>query len=89
MLPGLQPKQRLIVKILAKGAQAPPEGTVVVCRHPDDANLVLTKRVWRSHGQLLELRGDNPQASTDSRHFGRVPLDHVIGEVTAVIPVQG
>ena len=86
MLPGLQPKQRLIVKVLAKGAQSPPAGTVVVCRHPGNANLVLTKRVWRSQGQLLELRGDNPEASTDSRHFGQVPLELVIGEVTAVIP---
>tara|TARA_B100001121_G_scaffold101119_1_gene89717 strand:- start:1050 stop:1379 length:330 start_codon:yes stop_codon:yes gene_type:complete len=89
MLPSLLPQQRLIVKPLPQAASAPEDGSVVVCRHPDDAALVITKRVWRSQGQLLDLRGDNPLASTDSRHFGRVPLECVIGVVTAVIPSTG
>ena len=89
MLPSLQPRQRLLVKPLALQAESPSDGSVVVCRHPGDANLVITKRVWRSQGQLLELRGDNPEASTDSRHFGQVPLKCVIGVVTAVIPSTG
>ena len=89
MLPSLQPRQRLIVKTLAPEASAPENGSVVVCRHPNDAALVITKRVWRSQGQLLYLRGDNPVASTDSRHSGRVPLKCVIGVVTAVIPSTG
>ena len=62
MLPSLQPRQRLLVKPLALQAESPSDGSVVVCRHPGDANLVITKRVWRSQGQLLELRGDNPEA---------------------------
>ena len=86
MLPSLQPRQRLLVKPLPQKTTAPLNGSVVVCRHPADGNLILTKRVWRSQGQWLELRGDNPAASTDSRHFGQVPLDTVIGVVTAVIP---
>ena len=89
MLPSLQPRQRLIVKPLAQEASAPENGSVVVCRHPNDAALVITKRVWRSQGQLLYLRGDNPVASTDSRHFGLVPMECVIGVVTAVIPTTG
>ena len=89
MLPSLQPRQRLIVKPLAQEASAPKNGSVVVCRHPNDAALVITKRVWRSQGQLLDLRGDNPAASTDSRNFGQVPMECVIGVVTAVIPTTG
>ena len=89
MLPSLQPRQRLLVKPLALQAESPSDGSVVVCRHPGDANLVITKRVWQSQGQWLELRGDNPEASTDSRHFGQVPLECVIGVVTAVIPSTG
>jgi len=50
---------------------------------------VITKRVWQSTETWLELRGDNQDASTDSRHFGQVPLDRVIGVVTAVIPSTG
>ena len=85
MLPSLQPKQRLLVKLRRQGDQSPTPGTVVVCRHPNEINLVITKRVWPSNDGWLELRGDNPEASTDSRHFGLVPLDRLIGEVTAVI----
>ena len=86
MLPALQPKQRLLVKLLPKGSRSPSPGTVVVCHHPSDINLVITKRVWHSTETWLELRGDNQDESTDSRHFGPVPLDRVIGVVTAVIP---
>tara|TARA_B100001079_G_scaffold256067_1_gene252237 strand:- start:475 stop:852 length:378 start_codon:yes stop_codon:yes gene_type:complete len=89
MLPALQPKQRLLVKLLPKGSRSPSPGTVVVCHHPSDINLVITKRVWQSKDGWLELRGDNPAASTDSRQFGKVSLERVIGEVTAVIPPTG
>ena len=85
MLPSLQPKQRLLVKLRLQGDKSPTPGTIVVCRHPSEINMVITKRVWRSNDGWLELRGDNPEASTDSRHFGQVPLDRLIGEVTAVI----
>ena len=89
MLPALQPKQRLLVKLRPHDGRSPSPGTVVVCHHPSDLNLVITKRVWQLNNGWLELRGDNPAASTDSRHFGQVPLDHVIGVVTAVIPPTG
>jgi len=89
MLPTLQPKQRLLVKLRSHGGLSPSPGTVVVCHHPSDLNLVITKRVWRSNDGWLELRGDNPAVSTDSRQFGQVPLEQVIGEVTAVIPPTG
>ncbi len=86
MLPSLQPKQRLLVKLKPHAGGSPSPGTVVVCHHPIDLKLVITKRVWQSNDGWLELRGDNPAASTDSRQFGQVPLKHLIGEVTAVIP---
>jgi len=89
MIPALQPKQRLLVKLRPRDGQSPSPGTVVVCHHPSDINLVITKRVWQSKDGWLELRGDNPAASTDSRQFGKVSLERVIGEVTAVIPPTG
>ena len=89
MLPALQPKQRLLVKLRPYDGRSPSPGTVVVCHHPSDLNLVITKRVWQSNDGWLELRGDNPTASTDSRQFGQVALEQVIGEVTAVIPPTG
>ena len=89
MLPVLQPKQRLLVKLRPHDGRSPSPGTVVVCHHPSNINLVITKRVWQSNDGWLELRGDNPAASTDSRQFGQVSLEQVIGEVTAVIPPTG
>ena len=89
MLPSLQPKQRLLVKLWPHDGRSPSPGTVVVCHHPSNINLVITKRVWQSNDGWLELRGDNPAASTDSRQFGQVSLEQVIGEVTAVIPPTG
>ncbi len=89
MLPTLQPKQRLLVKLRPHDGRSPSSGTVVVCHHPSDMNLVITKRVWQSNDGWLERRGDNPTASTDSRQFGQVALEQVIGEVTAVIPPTG
>ncbi len=89
MLPALQPKQRLLVKRLPTSGKPPSPGSVVVCHHPSDHDLVITKRVWKSTGSWLELRGDNQGSSTDSRHFGQVPLERVIGVVTAVIPALG
>ena len=89
MLPALQPKQRIVAKPIRQVGPSPSPGSVVVFHHPADDNLVVIKRVWRANGHMLDLRGDNSEASTDSRHFGEVPLERLIGEVTAVIPLIG
>ena len=52
-------------------------GDVVVVVDPRDPERWLIKRcVARTRG-LLDLRGDNPDQSTDSRHFGMVPASSV------------
>jgi len=48
-------------------------GDVVVIRDPRDAQRWLLKRCVARQGRGLDLRGDNPGASTDSRDFGLVP----------------
>ncbi len=62
------------------GALAP--GDLVQVRHPDRPELVMVKRVVAvlPDGRL-DLRGDNPAASTDSRQFGPVAPDRVRGRV--------
>jgi nickel-type superoxide dismutase maturation protease len=57
---------------------------VVLCHHPYQ-ELVLVKRVKQIEGDYLFLVGDNPSQSTDSRHFGMVEREQIIGTVTAVI----
>ena len=85
MLPGLEPGQRLLVKPHRQGQPLPQIGSVVVCRHPTNPGLIMTKRLFGSTNQQLDLRGDNPLESTDSRHFGPVAVDCLIGEVKALV----
>jgi nickel-type superoxide dismutase maturation protease len=47
-------------------------GDLVVVRDPREASRWLIKRCVARHGRLVEVRGDNPGASTDSRDFGPV-----------------
>jgi nickel-type superoxide dismutase maturation protease len=59
------------------------EGDVVVVRDPRNPSRWLLKRCVERVGSLLDLRGDNAQASTDSRDFGLVPIRNVIYIVLA------
>lgn len=58
-------------------------GRLVVVRRPDRRDLLLVKRLWRREPNGWWVEGDNLDASTDSRHFGPVPDDCVIGVVVA------
>jgi signal peptidase I len=53
------------------------QGDVVVVRDPRDCTRWLLKRCVGRAGALLDLRGDNAAASTDSRDFGLVPTRDV------------
>lgn len=68
-----------------RGAPAP--GDVVLSRHPLRGDVHVLKRVAaiRPDGRL-DLAGDNPRASTDSRSFGGVRADLVVGRVTGRYP---
>ncbi len=77
MLPSLHPGDWLVVRW---GARLRP-GDVVVARRPDRPSLVIVKRAVRRVARGWELRGDNPLASDDSRLFGPVGDDLVLGRV--------
>jgi nickel-type superoxide dismutase maturation protease len=53
------------------------QGDVVVVRDPRNPARWLLKRCVARVGSLLDLRGDNVVASTDSRDFGLVPSSDV------------
>jgi nickel-type superoxide dismutase maturation protease len=57
-------------------------GDVVVARRPDRPALDIIKRIESvtEAGSFL-LAGDNPSASTDSRHFGAVTRDQIVARV--------
>jgi nickel-type superoxide dismutase maturation protease len=54
-------------------------GDVVAAADPRGTGRVLVKRVVSAGPTGVELVGDNPAASTDSRAFGRVPRRSVWG----------
>ena len=77
MLPTLEPGDRLVY--LRTRAVGP--GRLAVVRDPRQRDRLLVKRVVRRAAGGVEVAGDNPAASTDSRHFGLVADGLLVGRV--------
>jgi inner membrane protease subunit 1 len=87
MAPTLLPGDVLMAT--ASGTVRP--GAVVVVEHPARAGYEMVKRVAATGGQSVDgvrlslsecwVVGDDPEASTDSRTFGPVPIASVAGVV--------
>lgn len=78
MRPTLEPGDRLLI------ARWLPikAGDVVVVRDPRAPTTFLVKRVSASASSAgLEVRGDNPNVSRDSREFGLVSRALIVGRV--------
>jgi nickel-type superoxide dismutase maturation protease len=78
MRPVVQPGDRLLVSRWLK----PRPGDLVVLRDPEHQSIFIVKRVAsvEPNGDL-EVRGDNPNVSRDSRHFGSVAPRLLVGRV--------
>ena len=77
MQPTLAPGDRLVVVPTARLRL----GQVVALADPRESGRLIVKRIGALREGQVELRGDNPAASTDSRHFGLVRRDQVVGTV--------
>jgi nickel-type superoxide dismutase maturation protease len=76
MQPALEPGDRLLVS----GWLPVRSGDMVVFRDPEAPSTWLVKRVaGLGPGGDVLVRGDNPNVSRDSRHFGPVPRSLVLG----------
>src|SRR3990172_3346232 len=84
MTPALAPGERVLVNRAAFWFGRPRAGDVVVLRDPRTPARLLIKRIERpaSAGAWL-VHGDNANASTDSRTFGPVRGDLLVGKVVA------
>ena len=80
MLPLLHPGDEVLVDMRAYRRSFPAVGDVIVIRSPDRPDMHLIKRVAavRRSGACF-VRGDNPSQSTDSRAFGWVEPQFVLG----------
>ncbi len=90
MYPSLKPGQFILIDSWAYHDKPPAPGDVVVFRHVD-SDKTLVKRIanWPD-GKLLQsnlwyLLGDNANHSRDSRMFGGVKLENIIGQVKMVL----
>jgi len=77
MSPTLQSGDRLLVV----PARRYREGRLVALRDPRDRDRVVVKRIdcVTDAGQGYVVLGDNPDGSTDSRHFGPVARADMVG----------
>jgi nickel-type superoxide dismutase maturation protease len=77
MAPTLQPGDLVLAERLTYDRRAPRAGEVVLVADPRHPDRELIKRVAVVGEQGIELRGENPARSTDSRDFGPVPASSV------------
>ncbi len=84
MLPGLHPGDWVLVDPDAFARRRPREGDLIVVPDPRDENRWLVKRVGSVDQEgRLQLAGDSPDRSTDSRVFGAVDPATVRGRAWA------
>lgn len=85
MAPTLLPGEWLIVERRTYAGRPPRVGEIVLAADPRHADRELIKRVAAVDpaAGTLELSGDAPDASTDSRAFGPLPIDAVRWRVVA------
>jgi nickel-type superoxide dismutase maturation protease len=78
MQPALRPADRVLVACWSRVRV----GDIVVLRDPEAPSTFLAKRVFAvcATGDV-EVRGDNPNVSRDSRHFGAVRRGLIVGRV--------
>lgn len=75
MFPTLRPGQDVLS---INWFVSPKKGDILVIKQ-DGKEMV--KRVQKVDGSKVFVIGDNEQKSTDSRHFGSITLDQIVGKI--------
>jgi len=84
MRPTLSSGDMVLVNPSAYNDKTPRVGDIVLARHPYQRDLTIIKRVAEvtAEGRIV-LHSDNPNGGTDSRSFGTLALERIIGKVTS------
>ena len=72
----------VIVNRLAYLFKKPNKNDVIILKYPKNKKREIMKRIQRVTHKSYFLVGDNVIQSTDSRHFGLVQKESIIGKVT-------
>ena len=59
-------------------------GDIVVASHPRIKSKLIIKRIYKIYQNKFDLRGDNFLSSTDSRKWGLIELDLIVGKVEQI-----
>ena len=59
-------------------------GDIVIASHPNSKSKLIIKRIYRMYQNKFDLRGDNLLFSTDSREWGLIELDRIVGKVEKI-----
>jgi len=59
-------------------------GDIVVAFHPKIKSKLIIKRIYSIYKNKFDLRGDNFLSSTDSRDWGLIELDLIVGKVEKI-----
>ncbi len=86
MQPTIKAGDSLVYTPLKGKSHLLKKGSLVVIEHPQKQETLLVKRISKLYLPLLEVRGDNEFHSYDSRQFGIITIEKVIGVVEHIIP---
>jgi nickel-type superoxide dismutase maturation protease len=86
MQPLLHPGEEVLINPQAYRTALPQPGDLVVAEHPHQPGLKLIKWVVSVEPGGCFLKGLNETASTDSRSFGLVPPQKLLGQVVCRFP---
>ncbi|MEW5806735.1 MAG: signal peptidase I [Acidobacteriota bacterium] len=75
----------LISKVSLLSGKRPATGDIVAFFDPADGKRILIKRVKEDCGQGYFVMGDNAESSIDSRVFGTVSGDRIIGKAIIIL----
>lgn len=82
MRPALEPGDYVLVNRWAYRVRTPARGDLVVVQDPESPERFLVKRVGDApNPREILVQGDNDRVSRDSRTFGPVSLEKVVGKV--------
>ncbi len=90
MAPTFVPGDIIRVTPQTDAEKVPDQGDAIVLRDPEMKGRKLLKRVqsvmFEGGAVKVFVIGDNPLRSRDSRHFGAVPVEDIIGRVVPTNP---
>ncbi|PSR17476.1 nickel-type superoxide dismutase maturation protease [filamentous cyanobacterium CCP3] len=86
MQPLLVASTEVLINPFAYRQSRPSPGDLVVAYHPHQPGLRLIKWVVYVEAEGCFLKGLNAAASTDSREFGLVPWERIVGQVVCRFP---